>query len=706
MKEEFRTIAKKLVDQMTVEEAASLLRYDSPAIERLGIKAYNWWSEGLHGLARAGTSTVFPQAIALAASFDNELIEKAADVTATEARAKYNESRALEDRDLYKGITLWSPNVNIFRDARWGRGQETFGEDPFLTSRMGVSFIKGLQGEGKYLKTSACAKHYAVHSGPEALRHGFDAKASEKDIEETYTPAFHAAVKEADVSGVMGAYNRINGEAACASKKFMQDRLLKDWGFEGYFVSDFMALADIHENHGITKNAAESAALALNTGCDLNAGITYRELMKAYEQGLVKEERIRDAAVKVLSVRASLGMFSDDCEYDSIGLSAIDTDESNELAYKAAVSSTVLLKNDGILPVDKNKIKSIAVIGPTTTSITVLEGNYNGTSSRYITNLRGIQDAVNPGTRVYYSEGCHLFEDKIQNLALNDDRLSEAESCAKASDLVIVCVGLDSTIEGEEGDTGNAFAAGDKTSLLLPDSQRRLIDRLSKTGRPMILVCNTGSAIDFSEYEDSFGAIIQAWYPGQAGGRAMADIVFGDAVPSGKLPVTFYRDGTQPPIEDYSMAGRTYRYLKSEPLYPFGYGLSYTTFEYSSLKVSGSTPEDIKVSVRVKNTGSADGEEAVQLYLDKLPGEKTADGLDPENQPVWSLAGFKKVSLKAGEEQEVTIALYPDSFDTVLEDGRRVRLNGRYVIYAGGHQPDERSEKLTGTKCLSQDLTI
>ena len=714
MKNEFKEIAKKLVDSMTLEEAASQLRFDSPAIERLDIPAYNWWNEGLHGLARAGTSTVFPQAITLAAMFDRDLLQEIADTTATEARAKYNESRKLEDRDLYKGITMWSPNVNIFRDARWGRGQETYGEDPFLTSELGVAFIKGLQGDGKYLKNSACAKHYAVHSGPEALRHGFDAVVSPKDLEETYTPAFKAAVQEADVSGVMGAYNRVNGEAACASPE-LQKRLLDEYGFDGYFVSDFLALMDIHKNHKLTKDETESAALALKNGCNLNAGIVYRNMMEAYEKGLVTEEQIREAAVKVYTVRAALGMFSDDCEYDSLGLVAIDTDEANELSYKASVESMVLLKNDGILPLNKDEIKKIAVIGPTATSIAVLEGNYNGLSSRYITNLQGIRDAVNPGTRVYYSQGSHLFENKVQNLAVEDDRLSEAEMVARKSDVVLLYLGLDSTIEGEEGDTGNAFAAGDKTSLFLPGPQRRLFDRVASTGKPIVLICNTGSAIDFSHEEESADAILQSWYSGQAGGKAVADILFGDAVPGGKLPVTFYKDDQQPPIEDYSMKGRTYRYLKEAPLYPFGFGLSYTRFQYSDLKVNAG--DAVNVQVKIKNVGSYKADEIAQIYIGSNPEEKLSNGknadieeldtkLDPENQPVYSLAGFERVTLEPGEEKTVTITLKDKVFETVLEDGSRVKLKGNYKVYAGGHQPDDRSVELTVSSCLTAEVEI
>lgn len=712
MNKEFREKATKIVDSMTLEEAASQIRYDSPAIERLGIPAYNWWNEGLHGLARAGTATVFPQAIALAAMFDKNMLEEIGDVIATEARAKYNESRSLEDRDLYKGITMWSPNVNIFRDARWGRGQETYGEDPYLTAKLGVAFIKGLQGAGKYMKTAACAKHYAVHSGPEALRHGFDAIASEKDIEETYTPAFYDAIKEANVAGVMGAYNRVNGEPACTSTPLVRDRLRNDWGFDGYFVSDFLALMDIHENHHVTKNVFETCALAIKATCDVNAGVAYQSIMEAYDQGLVTEEDIRSAAINAYTIRVALGMFDDDCEYDSIGIDAIDTDESAALSYKASVNSTVLLKNDGILPLNKDEIKKIAVIGPTATSITVLEGNYNGTSSRYVTNLEGIRRAVKPGTKVLYSEGSHLFGDKVQNLAFDDDRLSEAEMTAKASDVVILYVGLDSTIEGEQGDTGNAFAGGDKTSLYLLEPQRRLVERVISTGKPVILVCNTGSAMDLSLESESCNAVIQSWYSGQAGGQAVADIIFGDAVPGGKLPVTFYYDGTQPPMEDYSMKGRTYRYFDGDVLYPFGYGLSYTSFEYYDLSIT-----ENQAIVTIKNTGSVKADEIAELYIDKLPAEKLENGkntdikdldiyLVPENQPKYSLSGFERITLEPGEFKVVRFDLRDRVFDTVLENGERVKLNGKYKLYIGGHQPDKRSDELTGQSCLQGEITI
>ena len=705
---DFKEQARELVSKMTVAEAISQLLYDAPAIERLGIPAYNYWNEGLHGTARTGTATVFPQAIGLAAMFDTDELEKIADVIATETRAKYNEARAKGDRGIYKGITLWSPNINLFRDQRWGRGQETYGEDPYLTSRLGVAFINGLQGKGKYLKTAACAKHYAVHSGPESLRHGFDAKADAKDMEETYLPAFKAAVKEAKVESVMGAYNRTNGEPCCASRELLVKKLREEWEFDGHVVSDFMALRDIHENHHVTDNAVETATLALKNGCNLNAGYTYPALYQAYAEGRVTEEEIRDAAVRVFTTRMRLGMFAEDCEYDKLGQMDVDTKESRKLAYEAACRSCVLLKNDALLPLDPAKIKTVGVIGPTASSIEVLNGNYCGTASKYVNNSDGIRAAAGDA-RVLYSEGCHLFRDAVQPLAKADDRISEALSVAEHSDVVILCLGLDATIEGEQGDTGNAFAAGDKETLYLPKSQLRLFEALRKTKTPIVLALNTGSAMDVSKLEDRCSAILQCWYSGECGGEALGDIIFGKAAPGGRLPVTVSYDGALPEFTDYSMAGRTYRYDEHEALYPFGYGLSYGKVEYLSFSADREN-----AYVELKNTGDTDTEEVVQIYISNNAGEKAAvagneeylSAFDAQRQPKWSLCGFKRVSLKAGESLKLTLPLSASAFDTVLNDGRRVVLKGRYTLYAGGQQPDKRSEMLTGKKCLEQEVVL
>ena len=704
MSRNFKDEARALVAKMTVKEAAEQLVYDAPALPRLNIPAYNYWNEGLHGVARTGTATVFPQAVALAAMFDDELLEKIADVISTETRAKYNEARKYEDRGIYKGITLWSPNINLFRDQRWGRGQETYGEDPFLTSRLGVAFIKGLQGDKKYLKTAACAKHFAVHSGPEAVRHSFDAIADAKDLEETYLPAFKAAVEEGEVESVMGAYNRTNGEPCCGSEFLLQKKLRGDWGFDGHVVSDYGAILDFHENHKVTKNAEESAAKALKAGCNLNAGHVYDNLYKAYEDGLVSEEDIREAAVRVFTTRFRLGMFADDCEYDKLSQADVDTKEHRALSYEASRRSIVMLKNDGILPLDRNKIKTIGIIGPTAASIDVLNGNYNGTASKYVNNVDGLRDAAGDDIRILYSEGCHLFKDEVQPLARHDDRISEALTVANNSDVVILCLGLDASIEGEEGDAGNAFAAGDKTNLYLPESQRRLFEALRGTKTPIILAINTGSAMDVSKEEDRCSAILQCWYSGECGGAALGDLLFGRFSPSGKLPVTVSYDGTLPEFTDYKMTNRTYRYAKDEPLYPFGYGLSFADISYDGMEVvKKDTGYDIKLTV--KNNSSIDAVETAEVYISNedavsKTGENTGD------QPRYSLCGFKAVQLKAGESKEVIIGIPESAFDTVLADGRRVKLSGSYRIYAGGQQPDKRSEKLTGKTCLMREVVI
>ncbi len=448
--------ARELVSRMTLEEKASQLRYDAPAIERLGIPAYNWWNEALHGVARAGTATVFPQAIGLAAMFDEELQEKIAGVISDEARAKYNGQSRHGDRDIYKGLTVWSPNINIFRDPRWGRGHETYGEDPYLTGRLGVRFIRGLQGNGKYLKTAACSKHFAVHSGPESLRHQFDARVNQKDLIETYLSAFEITVREAEVESVMGAYNRVNGEPACGSETLLKKTLRGKWEFKGHVVSDCWAIRDFHVNHKVTATAPESAALAIKNGCDLNCGNTYLHILEALQEGLITEEDITTACERLFTTRFLLGLFADDCEYDRIPVTDNDTDEHAALALEAAEKSMVLLENDGILPLNPENIRTIAVIGPNADSIPALEGNYNGTSSRYVTFLEGLRRYCEKhGIRLLYSLGCHLFKDRPSGLSQADDRLAEAAMYAEAADVTIACLGLDAGLEGEEGDTGN-----------------------------------------------------------------------------------------------------------------------------------------------------------------------------------------------------------------------------------------------------------
>lgn len=685
--------AKWLVSQMTLKEKASRLRYDAPAIDRLGIPAYNWWNEALHGVARAGTATVFPQAIALAAIFDENIMGAIADIISTEARAKYNFQSAFGDRDAYKGLTFWSPNVNIFRDPRWGRGQETYGEDPFLTSRLGIRFVKGLQGNGKYMKVAACAKHFAVHSGPEKLRHGFDARVSDYDLFDTYLPAFEACIKEAGVEAVMGAYNRTNGEPCCGNKHLMMDILRGQWGFEGHFVSDCGAIADFHNNHKVTDTAPESAALALKCGCDINCGNTYIHLLEALNEDLVTEEDITKACERAFTCRYLLGMFAPDNEYDSIPFSVVDCDRHANQALYSAERSMVLLKNDGILPINLNSIGSVAVIGPNADSRAVLEGNYNGTSSRYVTCLQGIRDACQAANvKVNYAQGSQLYKDSTKSYTMADDRICEAVKVAEVSDVTILVVGLDPTIEGEGIDNFSEYSTGDKLDLELPPCQKRMVDAVVATGKPVVTIITAGSALHVEEGN----AILMAWYSGQAGGAAAANIPFGKTCPSGRLPVTFYKSVDDlPEFNDYSMQGRTYRYFKGEALYPFGYGLSYTQFKYSDAEYDA---EKNGISVKIKNVGIHDAEEVVEVYVKPL--NFTAHDLN------WSLAAFGRMALTSGEEKRVFLPLANRAFECVTDEGRRIKAGHHFRLYVGGSQPDSISIALTGRKPLEIELTL
>ncbi len=678
--------AEALTDEMTVSEQASQLRYDAPAVKRLGIPAYNWWNEGLHGLARSGTATMFPQAIGLAAMFDIDSVREAAEITAREARAKYNEYSAGDDRDIYKGLTVWAPNINIFRDPRWGRGHETYGEDPFLTAENGKAFVEGLQGGGSVMTAAACAKHFAVHSGPEALRHEFNAEVSPKDMEETYLPAFEALVKEAHAEGVMGAYNRVNGEAACASVFLMKK--LKEWGFDGYFVSDCWAVRDFHEHHGLTSNAVESAALALKAGCDVNCGCTYANVLAALDEGLVTKEDIRRACVHLMRTRIRLGMFDDETELDKIPYECVSCSEHKSVSLRCAERSMVLLRNNGILPLDSKKIKTLAVIGPNSDSRAALEGNYCGTADRYVTFLEGIEDRFDG--RVLYSEGCHLYKDRCSGLAAAGDRYSEAEAAARHSDAVILCVGLDASVEGEEGDTGNEFSSGDKADLRLPESQRILIRRIMETGKPVIMVCAAGSAVNTESLPD---ALIHAWYPGSEGGKALAAILFGDVSPSGKLPVTFYESADKlPGFTDYSMKNRTYRYSRDNILFPFGFGLTYSDIVCTEIRY-----ENGKAYVCAENRGKRDSGDVIELYM-KDHSENAV--------PNTSLCGFKRIFLKAGESGRFEIPVPERAFTAVNENGERKIYGSRFTLYAGTHQPDELSERLCGNKSVYTEILL
>ncbi len=677
------TKAKELVSKMTIEEKASQLKYDAPAIPRLGVPAYNWWNEVLHGVARAGTATVFPQAIGLAAMFDEDMQEEIATTIAREARAKYNGQSRHGDRDIYKGLTVWSPNINIFRDPRWGRGHETYGEDPYLTSRLGIRFIKGLQGDGKYLKTAACSKHFAVHSGPEAKRHEFDAVANPKDMEETYLTAFEATVKEAEVESVMGAYNRVNGEPACGSETLLKKTLRDKWGFKGHVVSDCWAVRDFHTNHKVTDTAPESAALALKNGCDLNCGNTYLHMMEALKEGLVTEEQITTACERLFTTRFLLGLFDENCEYNSIPVTDVDTDENAALALKAAEKSMVLLENDGTLPLDPSRVKTIAVIGPNADSVPALEGNYNGTSSRYVTFMKGIRDYCGKhGIRVLYSLGCHLFKDRTSGLAQADDRLAEAAMYAEEADITIACVGLDAGLEGEEGDTGNEYFSGDKNDLLIPESQRKLLKVLKDSAKKLVTVIAAGSSLNVPEGD----AKVFAWYPGQAGGTALAELLFGEKNFSGHLPLTFYHNVEDlPDFEDYSMKNRTYRYFESDVLYPFGFGLSYTSWKIGNARKVGQ-----EIQAEVANTGKVDGDAVVQVYV-------KCDSKDAPLHP--RLCGFGRVFVKAGETAAVCIPLDKLTATVVNEQGERIPVE-HMTFFVGMSQPDKKSTSMAGVDCV------
>ena len=696
---EAKARAKALVAQMTVEEKASQLVYDSPAIERLGIHEYNWWNEGSHGVARAGTATVFPHAIALAATFDKENVRKVADIISTEARIKYNRHVKYGDYDIYKGLTFWTPNINIFRDPRWGRGQETFGEDPFLTSTLGVQYVKGLQGEGEFLKTSSCSKHFAAHSGPEAQRHCFNAEVDMHDLWETYLPAFEKTV-EAGVSGVMGAYNRTNGEPCCAHNYLMTDVLRGKWGFDGYFTSDCWALSDFYKEtgHKIVENRTEAAAMALKATCDLNCGSVYEKIMDAYESDLITEDEITAAAERLFTIRHLLGEFEEKRPYADIPETLLDCEEHKNFNLKIAEEAMVLLKNEnGFLPL-VNGAKKIAVVGPNAMSVTALEGNYNGAASEYITVADGIRREF-PNACVTVERGCRICREKKNDASGFGNMISDGIATAAEADVTVLCLGLDRTVEGEETGVDDAYTCqGDKKTLYLPETQIKLAEAVCDVCENVIVVMLCGSAIDVGEkLRKHAKAIIYAWYPGAVGGLAIARLIAGKYSPSGRLPVTiYYGDADIPEFIDYSMKNRTYRYYAGTALYPFGYGLSYASFAYSSFKVDSQDDKTVKVSFNVKNTGKTKATEKAQLYA-AFTDSRT-------DTPKYQLCGIEAVTLDAGEEKNVTVDIDEYWLSAVLSDGKRVAPDGEITLFVGGRQPDERSAELTGTECLSVKL--
>ncbi len=704
----FEERADDLIARLGLEEKVSQMTHFSPAIQRLGIPAYTWWNECLHGVARAGVATVFPQAIGLAAAWNAPLIQKVADAISEEARAKHHEAARRGDRGIYKGINFWSPNINIFRDPRWGRGQETYGEDPFLAGRIGAAFVKGLQGEHpRYLKCAATPKHFAVHSGPELLRHKFNAVVSQQDLRETYLPAFRECVVEAKAESVMGAYNRTNGEPCCASPTLLIQILRKEWGFKGHVVSDCDAICDIHANHKVADTRQESAALAVKNGCDLNCGETYSSLLDAIREGLITEKEIDAALKNILLTRFRLGLLDppDIVPYSAVPFEKCDCEEHRDLARQAARESIVLLKNyRNLLPLSKN-LKTIAVIGPNADDRGVLLGNYNGTPSQSVTVLEGIRRKL-PDARIFYAPGCPLEElSERGHVGTFTRGFAEALACAERAEAVIMVLGLNSFFEGEEGDGSLSPAGGDRVNLNLPGKQQELLEAVCATGTPVVLALMSGSALAVNWAQERVPAILQAWYPGEEGGTAVADAIFGDYNPAGRLPITFYKSLDQlPPFEDYAMngeKGRTYRYMKEEPLYPFGFGLSYTRFEYSSLRLSAKklrAGEPLEISANVKNIGSRAGDEVAQLYL-SYPKEIAY-------APLRQLRGFMRFHLNPGESRRIAFTLAPEQMSLFDREGKIALAFGEYQIFVGGSQPDERSAALGGANVLAEPFYI
>jgi beta-glucosidase len=833
-----------LVSRMTLEEKVSQMMNAAPAIPRLGVPEYDWWSEALHGVAFSGVATVFPQAIGLGATFDQPLVNRVASVISEEARAKYNEAQRHENHARFYGLTFWSPNINIFRDPRWGRGQETYGEDPYLTGRLGVAFVKGLQGDDpKYLKVVATPKHYAVHSGPEPERHRFDAEIDERDLRETYLPAFRATVTEAQATSIMCAYNRMNGEPACGNSHLLVDVLRGEWGFNGYVVSDCGAIDDIYQRHHFLKTAEEASALAVKRGTDIECGDSYRALVAAVKQGQISEAEIDTAVKRLFMARFRLGMFDppEMVPYASIPFSANDSPEHRQLALEAARKSMVLLKNENhTLPLSRD-IKSIAVIGPNADEVPVLLGNYNGQPSRATTPLAGIRQHVSPqtavlntlgttltdlspvvvpgamlrgpngehglkaeyfanknlqgppvltridpevnfdwgtgspgkgvpvdefsarwtgklvpavsgkyrfgaiaddGARIYldgkliaedwtdhaptpitgevtleagktYNLKMEYYENKIGAVAKlawqppvisSESPYAEAVKIAKQADAVVMVLGLSSQLEGEEMSVHEpGFLGGDRTDIGLPARQQKLLEAVTATGKPVVLVLLNGSALAVNWANEHVPAIVEAWYPGEEGGTAIADVLFGDYNPAGRLPVTFYKAVADlPPFTDYHMQGRTYRYFRGEPLYPFGFGLSYTTFKYDNLKLSAAkvtAGDGLRVTADVENTGVRAGDEVVQMYLSHLGASVPV--------PIRSLAGISRVFLKPGEKRTISFTLTPEQLSVIDNHGKRIVEPGQFQITVGGKQPGFKGHNDAATTgFVSSSLTV
>lgn len=688
-----------LISEMTLEEKASQLLYQSPAIPRLQIPAYNWWGECLHGVARFGRATVFPQPIGLAATFDDQLIFRIAEAIAREARVKYNAAVKMDNTEArYTGLTFWTPNINIFRDPRWGRGMETYGEDPYLTGCLGTAFVKGLQGDHpKYMKAAACAKHYVVHSGPEGLRHSFNAIPPKIDFYNTYLPAFKALVIEAKVEGVMCAYNRTYNEPCCGSNFLLKDILRNDWQFDGYLVSDCGAINDFHEGHNVTSNVTESVALSLKNGVNLNCGKAYENLVDAVKIGLISEKDIDDNLRQLLKTRFRLGLFDppDAVPFNKIEESIVNSENHRVLAREAAIKSIVLLKNNNVLPLKKN-IKKLFIIGPNASSVDVLLGNYHGLSEEMVTIVEGITKKVALGTVLEYRQGFLLDRDNI-------NKIGYAVRGAIRSDATIAVIGLSTLLEGEEGESIASPYRSDRVSIGLPQNQIHYIKLLRENKkRPLVVVLTGGSPIAIPEIFELADAVLFVWYPGQQGGNAVADIIFGDAVPSGKLPVTFpYSTDQLPPYEDYSMRNRTYRYMTEDPLFPFGFGLSYTKFKYTDIKINLSkitADQELEVEAKVTNVGSVVSEEVVQLYIKDI--EASID------VPLFSLKDFQRIQLKPGESKMVKFTVKPSMLSYYDENGESILEPGEFKVYLGGSLPVERSVQLGAAQYLEVSFWV
>ncbi len=688
-----------LISKLTLEEKARQMMHTSPAITHLNIPAYNWWNEALHGVGRSGVATVFPQAIGLGATFDEELIHRVSSAISDEARAMYNAAVAKGYHRQYGGLTFWTPNINIFRDPRWGRGQETYGEDPYLTSRLGVAFVNGLQGnDPNYLKTGACAKHFAVHSGPEKLRHEFNAVASPKDLRETYLPAFQALVN-AGVESVMCAYNSTNGEPCCANNYLLTDVLRKEWSFKGHIVSDCWAVVDFyHKGHNVVKTQAEAVALAVKSGVSLNCGDEYPALVEAVSKGYITEKEIDAELAVLLRTRFKLGMFdpAGSNPYDAISTDVINSEKHRRLAREAAQKSIVLLKNNGVLPL-RNDLSKYFITGPTAASVEVLLGNYYGVNPQMVTVLEGIAGAIQPGSQLQYRQGILLDRDNA-----NPQDWSTAN--ARNSDATFVVLGITGLLEGEEGESIASPYFGDRPDYNLPQNQINYMRKLRENNdRPIIAIVTGGSPMNLAEIHELADAVLLVWYPGEEGGNAVADIVFGKTSPSGRLPITFPKSLDQlPAYEDYTMKGRTYRYMEAEPMYPFGYGLSYSTFEYKDIALAASTikkKQATSVEVTVTNTGKIEAEEVVQLYITDVESKLAA-------VPLFTLNGIKRIKLKAGESARLKFDITPAMLELVDEKGKRVLESGKFNISIGGSLPGKRSEALGTAKAQQVILTV